>query len=97
MHVETRDRIGPWLPAINCAALGAICTIAGFVNMLYGGAMGDLGFIYMLYMPMCFFFVGTYLAKLRSDNTELRTRLDTIDAEISLHHERVGEPSVATE
>ncbi len=83
MSNETRDRVGPWLPAVFCAVLGAICTTAGFWTMLNGGAMGDLGFLYMIFMPMCFFFVGAYLVKLRSDNAALRVRLDAIDARLT--------------
>lgn len=83
MSNETRDRVGPWLPAVFCAVLGAICTTAGFWAMHNGGAMGDFGFLYMISMPMCFFFVGAYLAKLRSDNADLLARLDAIDARIA--------------
>lgn len=80
---QTRDRVGPWLPALFCAVLGGICILSGFWTMLGGGSMADLDVVYMSFMPMCFFFVGAYLAKLRSDNAKLRARLDEIDAKLA--------------
>lgn len=82
MPNESRDHVEPWLPAVFCAVLGAIYTTIGGWAVLKGGAMGDLCFLYMMFMPMCYF-VGAYLAKLCADNAELRARLDAIDARIS--------------
>lgn len=75
MDIEaTRNKIGPWLPALFCAVLAVIVTIANLASS-DNGSTGT----YILFMPMCFYFVGAYLTKLKKENSELRDRLDAID------------------
>ncbi len=73
-----KDRIGPWLAAIFCAVLALIVTIANLWGLRNGGSDGSANSVFMIFMPMCFIFVGGYLSKLRGDNLELRHRLDAV-------------------
>ena len=73
-----RDKIGPWLPAIICAALAVIVTVANVWAAATGGSDSASTGTFILFMPMCFFFVGAYLTKLKKENGELRDRLDAI-------------------
>lgn len=73
-----KDRIGPWLPAIFCAVLALIVIVANLMGLRYGGSSGAADSVFMTFMPMCFFFVGAYLSKLRKENIELRQRLDSV-------------------
>jgi len=74
-----RERLAPWLPAIFCAVLAVIVTVCNLWVYSQGGSDSGGNMIYMLNMPMCFFFVGAYLTKLRNDNTALRLRVDALD------------------
>lgn len=59
-----RDKIGPWLPAIFCAAISLI-TVVAKVTERFAGARADAEEIaYYAFMPMNFFFVGAYLSQL---------------------------------
>lgn len=69
-----RNKIEPWLSALYCAALAVIVTIGVLASSDFGPTL-----IYILSMPMCFWFVGVYLTKLKKENSELRDRLDAID------------------
>ena len=80
MKVESmREKIGPWLPAIFCAVLAGITTIGNLWIYAVTDTQGALTLVYILNMPMCFFFVGAYLAQLRNENRELRSRLNVLD------------------
>ncbi len=78
MTSEMKDRIGPWLPAIFCATLALIVTICNLWGLRLTGRDGAANLVFIIFMPMCFFFVGAYLSKLRKDNLELRHRLDAV-------------------
>ena len=75
-----RDRIGPWVPAILCAVLALLVTIGNLWAQFAGGSDGAADLVFMIFLPMCFYFVGDYLSKLRKENQELRSRLDAIAA-----------------
>ena len=80
-----REKIGPWLPALFCAALAVIVTVGNVWAAATGGSDSASTGTFILFMPMCFLFVGAYLTKLKKENCELRDRLDAI-----------GLPNVAT-
>ncbi len=73
------DKIRPWLPALFCAALAVIVTVANVWAAASGGSDSASTGTFILFMPMCFYFVGAYLTKLKRENCELRDRLDAID------------------
>jgi len=75
-----REKIGPWLPAIFCAALALIVTVG---NVWASATDCGMNIVFIMNMPTCFFFVGSYLTKLKNDNRELRDRLDAMDSPIS--------------
>lgn len=73
-----RDKLGPWVPALFCAALAVIVTIGNLWAASFGGSDSASNGTFILFMPMCFFFVGAYLSKLKKENSELRDRLDAM-------------------
>ncbi len=75
-----REKLGPWLPAAFCAALAAIVTIGNLWAYSIGGSDNAITMVFILNMPMCFYFVGAYLTKLRNDNRELLLRLDALES-----------------
>ena len=77
-----REKLGPWLPAVFCAALAVITTIGNLWSYAATGNNGSVTMVFILHMPMCFFFVGVYLAKLRNDNRKLKERLDELTASL---------------
>jgi F0F1-type ATP synthase assembly protein I len=74
-----RDKFGPWLPVFFCAALAVIVTVANVWAATSGGSDSAATGTFILFMPICFFFVGAYLTKLRKENCDLRQRLDALD------------------
>ena len=74
-----KERIGPWLPAIFSAVLAIIVIVADLWALRIGGSAGAADTVYMIFLPMCFFFLGVYLSKLRKDYLELRDRLDSVN------------------
>ncbi len=74
-----REKIGPWIPALFCAVLAVITTVANLLAYRNGGSDNAATMVFMLFMPMCFFFMGAYLTQLRNENREIRLRLDAID------------------
>ncbi|MEO0415366.1 MAG: hypothetical protein AAF226_10490, partial [Verrucomicrobiota bacterium] len=53
-----RDKIGPWLPALFCAALAIIVTTGNLWVASKGGSENAMALVFILFMPMCFFYVG---------------------------------------
>lgn len=74
-----REKLGPWIPAGFCALLAVITTITNLWTYWNGGSENAATMVFVLFMPMCFFFVGAYLTQLKSENRELRIRLDALD------------------
>ena len=74
-----REKMAPWIPAVFCATLAVITTIANLWIYRNGGSDGAGTMVFMIFMPMCFFFVGAYLSQLRNENREMRLRLDALD------------------
>lgn len=75
-----RENVGPWLGAIFCAVMAGITTVGNLWAHSRGGSEGAITMVYIVFMPMCFFFVGAYLTQLRNENREMRARLDAMDA-----------------
>ncbi len=76
---QMRDKVGPWIPALFCAGLAVIVTIGNLWTAMFAGSDSGVTSVFIIFMPMCFFFVGVYLIKLKNENAELRERLDAID------------------
>ena len=74
-----REKLGPWIPAGFCAMLAVITTIANSWAYWNGGSDNAATMVLVLFMPMCFFFVGAYLTQWRKENREMRMRLDALD------------------
>jgi len=75
-----REKAAPWIPAIFCAVLAAIVTVADLWIYAKTGSRGGVTMIFMLNLPICFFIVGAYLTRLRDENQEMRLRLDAIES-----------------
>ena len=90
------NKIAPWIPAIFCGALAVIVT----VRNLWGVAASASGSVamgtFILFMPICFYFVGVYLTVSRRENAELRKRLDVIDRPGNENAEQDGGEQAAT-
>jgi hypothetical protein len=76
---EMRNKIGPWMPAVFCSALAVIVTIGNIWAASVGGSDNAVTLVFILFMPMCFFFVGIHLTELKKENAELRERLEEIE------------------
>ncbi|MGB0153369.1 MAG: hypothetical protein ACPGFB_04995 [Verrucomicrobiales bacterium] len=74
-----RDKIGPWMPAVFCAVLAVIVTIGNLWAASAGGSDNAVTLVFLLFLPMCFYFIGGYLVKLKKEIAELRERLDAVD------------------
>ncbi|MEM6979497.1 MAG: hypothetical protein AAF539_07485 [Planctomycetota bacterium] len=75
-----REKIAPWLPAVFCGVIALIVVIANTATRLLGATDRAVDMVFMLNMPMCFFFVGSYLTQLRGETEKLRARLDALDS-----------------
>lgn len=73
-----REKLGPWVPAIFCGGLAVITTIGNLAAYAITGTNDAVTMVFILNMPVCFFFVGAYLTKLRDENRELKDRLDAL-------------------
>ena len=73
-----RQKLGPWLPAIFCASLSAITVIGNLVAYSITGSANAASVVFYCFLPMCFFFVGAFLAQLQKENCELRSQLDKL-------------------
>ena len=78
-----REKVGPWLPAAFCAVLAAIVTIGNLWVHRNGGSDSAVTMVFIINMPMCFFFVGAYLTKLRNDNRLLLLRIDALEVGVT--------------
>lgn len=74
-----REKVAPWIPAVFCAVLAVIVTVANLWGYRNGGSDQAATVVFMLFLPMCFFFVGAYLTQLRNENRQMRVRLDALD------------------
>ena len=93
---KLRNKIAPWLPAIFCGALAVIVTIGNVWGVMASGSDSVATGTFILFMPMCFYFVGVYLTVLRKENAELRNRLDAIDRPENENAEQDGGGQAAT-
>lgn len=73
-----RQKLGPWLPAVFCAALSLITVIGDLVGRFATGAPGAVDTAFYAFLPMCFFFVGAFMAELRRENRELRAQIQAM-------------------
>jgi hypothetical protein len=71
-----RERIAPWLPAIFCGVLTLITVVTDVVGQAMTGTSHVGLTTFLCFLPMCFFFVGVMLKKLRDENHALKRRLD---------------------
>ena len=55
-----------------------------------GGSHNATIVVFIVNMPMCFYFVGSYLTKLNNDNRALRGRLDTMALQTPTASEKRG-------
>ncbi len=74
-----REKLGPWIPALFCAAVAVITTIGNLWILLLGGSDNSTTMVFILFMPMCFVFAGQILNQLRNENREMRLRLNALD------------------
>ena len=79
-NTQMKERIGPWIPAIFSAALALIVTIGNLWGLVKAGTDGAANSGFIIFMPMCFFFVGAYFAQLRNEIQTLQRRLDALDS-----------------
>ena len=74
-----REKLGPWIPAILCACLSLITVVGSLiVDFRNGTSPSGLDFVFYCFLPMCFYFIGVFLSKLREENTDLRLRIDDL-------------------
>ncbi len=63
--------------------LALIVTIGNIWATAFGGSDSAATVVFIVNMPLCFFFVGAYLTKLRNDNLDLRERLNAMQPSAS--------------
>lgn len=80
---RVREKLAPWLSAVYCSILAVIVTIANLWAYSNGGSDNAATIVFILFMPMCFFFEGAYLTQLRKENRDLRLRIDEMQEDIS--------------
>ena len=77
-----REKLQPWIPAMFAASLCAITMVGNltvaFISKTPGGLGSAMDPVFYANLPMCFYFVGAYLSKLRKENQELRAQLAAI-------------------
>lgn len=74
-----REQIGPWIPAIFCAFLSLITVLGSLIlDFMNGTSRSGLDLGFYGFLPMCFYFVGEFLSKLRKENTDLQLRIDEL-------------------
>lgn len=73
-----REKLGPWAPAIFCAALSFITILGDLVGRFVTGTAGAADVAFYSFLPMCFYIVGTFLAQLRQENRELREQIQEL-------------------
>jgi hypothetical protein len=93
---KLRNKIAPWLPAIFCGALAVLVTVGNLWGFAVSGSENVATGTFILFMPMCFYFVGAYLTVLRKENAELRDRLSAIDRPENENAEQDGGGQAAT-
>jgi len=74
------EKVGPWIPAIFSAVLAVTYTTAELFSSRQHSGSNGLSTGFMIFMPMCFVFVGAYLAQLRNENIAMRSRLDALES-----------------
>lgn len=73
MVISMRDKISPWIAAIFCAALSAITIIGNLWLMVVNKtSQNGVESTFYCFLPMCFYFVGGEIMKLKNENRELR-------------------------
>lgn len=73
-----REKMNPWIAAIFCASLSTITVVGNLACQLMGGPSDVASVSFYCFLPMCFFFVGAYMAELRRENQTLQARLDAL-------------------
>jgi hypothetical protein len=74
-----REKLGPWIPAIFCAFLSLITVLGNLIlDFMFWTSRSGLDIVFYCNLPMCFYFVGMFLSKLREENTDLRLRIDDL-------------------
>ena len=74
-----REKHSPWNSAAFCASLALITMVGNLLTFQSGGSDGSLMMIYLINLPMCFYFIGGHLVQLRNENHEMRLRLDKLE------------------
>ena len=69
------SKLGPWLPAIYCAVLSIVTVVANLIARFTMQATGTADIVFYCFLPMCFYFVGAYMTRLRLENEELREQI----------------------
>lgn len=55
-----------------------------------------MAIVFYCFLPMCFFFVGTFLSQLQKENRELRSRIDELTSAPHDLQERGESEDIAT-
>ena len=74
-----REKLLPWIPALFFATLAVITTVGNLMAYRSGGSDSAVTSVFLLFLPMCFLFVGFHLTQLRKENSEMRSRLDEFE------------------
>lgn len=65
------NRVSPWIPAMFCGVLSLIAVATSFVAPAPDATLPVL----IGFLPMCFVFVGVFMANMQREIRELRARL----------------------
>ena len=63
----------PWIPAVFCTFLSLMALMAAVISHLLVGMIPFLSFL-----PMCFFFVGSYTSLMQNEIDDLRREVDVL-------------------
>ena len=72
---KTKQAVAPWLPTIFCAVLSLITIISQVAQIWLTGSDSGGATTFVMFLPMCFLFVGAAMAHSRKEILELRAQV----------------------
>jgi len=86
-----REKLGPWIPAIFCAAL-AIITVVGNLVLAFVTRLPQSGvdLVFYLNLPMCFYMVAVQLIEIRKNQAAMQLKIDELTEKLTQEMAKSG-------